>query len=88
MRRVYKYELDFTTQLSLPKGARFLFLGDQDNQLVGWFEVDTSHDCEIRTFKLIMTGDVVKGDYCATIQMDEYIIHLYEVKNQVRLCDL
>jgi len=87
---IYKYILPSNPGrhlIELPRGARVLSFGRQDDDLVIWALVDPGNKPEARPFHLHFTG--LPFD-CATRQDDEYIgtrqmgllvYHLFEVKN-------
>ena len=62
MRTVYKYELPSITsqqEVSLPKGARIIHVGEQHGMLALWADVRTTHENEDRTILIIGTGDEI-----------------------------
>lgn len=94
MRTVWKYPLNYgDTILRLPLGSVVLHVGEQpleDAPATIWVEVDPESHVNVpgagsgfvdRTFRLVGTGQPVKGDYVGTtVNHDGSLVwHIYEV---------
>ena len=86
---IYKYELAvdaFTQTIIMPKGAKILHFGNQNNALMIWAEVDPSWVEETRFFRVLATGannypEDQKLSYVGTALFYDgaFVWHLYEV---------
>jgi hypothetical protein len=84
---VWKYNIpigDEPTELVMPKGAKFLHVGNQKDVycIHVWFLVNPALHVETRTFKVHGTGHIINGNqekYCGTVQISPYVWHLFEV---------
>lgn len=79
MKTVYKYPLG---EVQLPKGAKILTVGYQNENFVMWAEVDTEQVSEHRTFVVFGTGwkmPDLKMSYVGTIFEGALVCHVYEV---------
>ena len=85
MKTIHKHIVDLfigpKQVISLPVGAKPLTFQRQGARIVGWFEVDDAAPREDRVFEVVGTGQPVPdfGHYVATVQMDAYVWHIYEV---------
>ena len=85
MKTIWKYKLiPRSTYIEIPKGAKFLHLDIQNQDICLWFQVDPENEIEIRSFEIIGTGWEFKDDnlnYIGTINNGLYIWHIYEKIN-------
>lgn len=88
MKKVFKYELSYQTDLinvELPIGAEVLTIDTQKNKLCLWVSVDPDElVMEIRQFRIAGTGHSIYEEplkYINTIQIydGDIILHLFEV---------
>ena len=84
MKTVYKYVLNFgvTNELSLPTDAEFLKLGEQNEELVAWFLVDTGRSEQPRFFEIYGTGHGImnpNAKYLDSFQMQNGLVwHVFD----------
>jgi hypothetical protein len=83
MRAVYKYPI--ASRVMMPKGAKILHLGHQDDVMYFWVEIDTEEKIhEVRRFFVAGTGQVVPSDekmtYRGTVILHAgaYVFHVFE----------
>jgi len=91
MHTVWKIQMtQRRTVVELPRGARFLSIGEQVSIPCLWFEVDTDQPMGRRTLEAVGTGDEIPrgGTFLATHQYTNYgggsmfvVHHIYEVPN-------
>ena len=79
----YPLELNDSTVLMLPTGAEVLFVGEQEDRLILWAEVDAEPGPpEARVFAIAGTGQEFKPDaltYLNSVQTRRgYVWHVYE----------
>ena len=88
MKRIYKYPLQTIgiSDVQMPGGgtAKMLYVGEQDNVLYVWAEVDTDFDLQEVKIEVIGTGwdidDTLRRDYISTVQMRNGLVwHIYRV---------
>lgn len=83
MRAIVKYPLDIgVTHLVLPVGAQFRYFGAQRDQLFAWFEIDDEVPLgDPRKHHVVGTGHRILpgGEYRGTVQVDQFVWHLYEL---------
>lgn len=85
MKTIWKYQLALTDGqqvLAMPKGARILHLGYQNQVPTLWAEVDSEADKEPRYFQIHGTGHPVAngGTYLGTVQASSsiFVWHVYD----------
>lgn len=81
--RIYKYPLDFDTQvIEMHSFRRIVHVDNQHNRPAIWAEVDTDSPLEQVTFHVVATGSEVPspGEYRWTVLFDEgkFVFHVYE----------
>ena len=54
--KIYKYPLDNTTEIWVPKGAQFLDVALQGDSINAWYLVDPSKETEHKTLAIYPTG--------------------------------
>jgi hypothetical protein len=86
MKSIYKYPLEINDNiaLDLPKGAKVLSIGNQNNIPCLWALVDPAKPKEKRRFRVLQTGQSVKGDigtFIGTVLLNNghFVIHVFEV---------
>jgi hypothetical protein len=87
MRTIFKYpvELAHAFQLELPRGAKFINLGQDtrySEKISLWFEVDTEEqDRTTRTFYIVGTGQPIPAaatQHIGSVIMLPFVWHIYE----------
>lgn len=78
---IYKYKIE-DSRAALPVGAKILSIQLQNESLCLWAEIDPKAKFEIRKFVILGTGHPIPDDvtlsYLATIQLYNYVWHIYE----------
>lgn len=81
--RIALYEVSDTRNVSMPRGAELLHVGEQDGQVDVWARVDTEAEYVSRAFVLVGTGfelNAHAGRHVGTVQMrDGLVWHVFEV---------
>lgn len=83
MRTVYKYPLRVANvqPLKVPKGAQFLHVGVQGEQLVLWASVDTAQPLETFSIAVVGTGQSApepsESYYLGTAHMPPFVWHVF-----------
>jgi hypothetical protein len=87
---IYKYTLPPNpgrTTVALPRNARVLSFGRQDDNLVFWALIDIDAKLETRVFYLHWTGQPFDytprsdSNFIGTVQLGPFVYHLFEGKN-------
>ncbi len=89
MKTIWKFELVvFGRQdIEMPVGAEIIHIGNQNNHICMWAEVNSDNPCENRVFELLTTGHPMPnredGKYrkhLATVLLDQgmFVAHVYE----------
>lgn len=91
MRAVYKYNLvdknfSYICTISAPKGAEFLYVGNQHEEICVWAEVDTDNEMVDYQFEIFATGEEIKNDmgidrkYLNSVMLNSgyYVFHIYQ----------
>lgn len=94
---IHKYVIPFdslfkfpTMDVEIPKGATFLYAGNQAEHLVTWWEVDPKEPKETRQFQVFMTGDIPVFEehhlYRGTVMFEggHFVVHLYEIRRELK----
>lgn len=81
MRTVFKYPLEFDTDLKIPGDSAPLHIAFQNAKLCSWWEVDTDSPEITRQIRVIGTGHDVPEDsyYLGTVQDGYFVWHVYEL---------
>ncbi len=81
MRTIWKYEIAFAGEISVPKGSEFLTADIQDELFCAWFLVDSEAEKEAREFYIHGTGHEIGPNekYLGTFQQPPFVWHLFEV---------
>tara|TARA_R110000803_G_C11777979_1_gene296209 strand:+ start:260 stop:517 length:258 start_codon:yes stop_codon:yes gene_type:complete len=85
MKTIYKYQLNaisMVTEIPIPRKAKVLKCGLQNNQVFIWAMVQTDNEDEIRSFEVCPTGeevDVKAKNHIGTIFQDELVWHIFEI---------
>ena len=88
MRIIHKYTLEITDEqtITVSPGFEFLSAQVQDGKLCIWAIVDIMSSKIKKTFIIIGTGlrihDENNLSYRATVQMGEYVWHLFELLDE------
>jgi hypothetical protein len=93
MKTIWKYKLHEHTELYLPRGAKVLSVGAQNDLIYLWAEVDSLADLVARRFVVYGTGMRILVDsdqsleFVGTVMIhgDRLVFHVYEVVKKVRL---
>lgn len=86
MKRIWKYSFNSLPRaiFNIPIDAKFLDCQTQNRKICLWFLVDPSNKTEEREFWAELTGlegrAQDEGEYLGTIQIDEYVAHIFEAK--------
>jgi hypothetical protein len=83
---IYKYLLQDTQNIELPKGARILSVGQQKNMIFIWAVIDPTQPKEIRRFHVFGTGHLVPehiancGYFIGTVHLFDgaLVFHVFE----------
>lgn len=89
MHTIYKYTLPITNRqhLYLPKDARILHVGTQNDNIYIWAHVDTRKEDTLRTIRIYSTGQNIDDydqaaymHYLNTVQFPDsgLVFHVYE----------
>lgn len=85
MRTVYKFELhpEVNQPVGMTVGAKILTVGNQDQRLVVWAEIDPDREPEERFFSVYGTGHTMPDDpgtYIGTAMFlnGNLVFHVYE----------
>lgn len=85
MKRIYKYPLELSdvAEVSLPRGAKILHVGEQQGELRLWALGDPSVASERRRFRVVGTGHPADGlevmKHLGTIQSPSGLVwHVFE----------
>lgn len=80
MRTIYKYSLNYISNLTLSKGAKFLHFDMQRGQTTVWFEINEDLEEENRSFSIFGTGQGIPDSmrYLSTCLDGNFVWHLYE----------
>lgn len=85
MRQVHKYHLRSWTshEIQLPVGAKIVHVGDKDEGIHIWVEVDVNQTCmESRIFSVFGTGHSIEDDDLqhigTVVESGGYVWHIYE----------
>ena len=71
----------------MPVGAKIIHVGNQNNYVCIWAEVNSGNPCETRCFEIQLTGQPLGGDgedtyraYLGTVLLnkDTFVAHVYE----------
>jgi hypothetical protein len=82
-RVVWKFEVARANRTQMPRGARLLSVGQQDNRVMVWAEVDPRAAVGFRSVQAICTGDQVPP-YGATfvgtahLPRTDEVVHVYD----------
>ncbi len=85
MKTIWKIELKEAVEIhNLPKGAKFLFVGNQQEKICLWFEVNNNAELEQRRFEIAGTGNSQmdgKKTYLgsAIFSNGNFVWHVYEL---------
>lgn len=85
MKQVWKYELEPTSYIEMPAGARVLSVGAQRNNICLWVLVDPDKPKEIRIFESFGTGHNIDPglhlEFIGTVLVhhDTLVFHVFEV---------
>lgn len=88
MKTVWKYTLkiDDYDEFEMPVGSKILSVGEQDNKLVMWVEVNDDIRCkkEVRKFRLAGTGHIINEIYThfigSVLMMNGvFVVHVFEI---------
>lgn len=85
MRTIWKIELkEAVEEHKLPKGAKFLYVGNQRECICLWFEVESNNELEPRRFEIAGTGKAqmdVEKTYLgsAIFSNGNFVWHIYEL---------
>ncbi len=85
MKTVYKYPLAIESSIPMPEGAQVLSVQTQHGQVQLWALVDPDATPVSRKFRIVGTGDPIKGDpgvFIDTFQMSggDLVFHVFEVE--------
>ncbi len=86
MIRIFKYEIPpvYHAEVSLPKDAEILFVGNQNEKVCLWARVEENAPLETRRFIIAYTGHIVESDelkYLNTVLLSNgnFVFHVFEV---------
>lgn len=85
MKTIYKYNVPVTDHpvVVLPRGAKILTVGAQQNYIYVWALVDSTKKPEVtRQFRLVGTGHPIEKDnlrFIGTVFVACLVYHLFEV---------
>ncbi|QDP50485.1 MAG: hypothetical protein Unbinned6284contig1001_41 [Prokaryotic dsDNA virus sp.] len=80
---IYKYVLTPECSIDMPKGAKILHLGNQNEQICLWVNANQANEPERRHFTIVGTGitfDDESLNYIGTVQLHgrEFVFHAFE----------
>lgn len=88
-KQVWKYLVtisDNNQQLTIPSGAKLVYVGPQGKRIGLWFEVNTNETRrEPRIFRVFGTGHPINGgdhtvsSHIGTVIMVPFVWHVYEI---------
>tara|TARA_R110000737_G_scaffold271423_2_gene278490 strand:- start:429 stop:713 length:285 start_codon:yes stop_codon:yes gene_type:complete len=94
MKSVFKYELSAAnssgvTKVSAPFGAKFLYAGNQKENICVWAEVDDEEELIVYEFEVFGTGhdtcqnEGFNKEYLGTVILSggSYVFHIYQRTN-------
>lgn len=81
---IYKYILiGQEPSITLPRDAKFLAVGFQNEQLMIWVQLTAEMGVTTKFhFHVVLTGqkfDITNHRFIGTVQMPDYVVHVYEV---------
>lgn len=81
--QIFKYRLnvqDHFQQVEVPKGGEIVHVGNQENILSVWINVDPESPLECRVFWTVGTGqDIPKASrYVGTAMIGRFVWHVFE----------
>jgi hypothetical protein len=81
-RQIWKFQVPFDEVciVEMPLGARVVFVGEQNDAIYLWAEVDPAHRKVVRKFAIVGTGQSIPEDleYVGTVQTPPFVWHVYE----------
>ena len=83
MKTIYKYELKLVQKqvISVPSNSKILTVQLQKDRIVLYAEVDTDNFLVPRVINIIGTGQTLPDlplEYISTVQIGEFVWHIYE----------
>lgn len=83
MKSIYKYIIEITDvqSVKLAEDAKILAVGNQFGSLVLWAQVDTESKTKNRKILIFGTGNpfnAINPVYVGTVQMGNFVWHIYE----------
>lgn len=80
---IWKYELEPSTTLEMPVGAKILHVHEQNDVMCLWALVDTEAPLEVRTFSVYGTGHPMHNhpmEYIGTAHLSggSLVLHVFE----------
>lgn len=83
----FPFDLEGEFEVIMPASARILHVELQERTPCIWALVNTSHDPQVKRFKVVGTGHALPFDrawtYIATFQQPPYVWHLFEIVGEL-----
>jgi len=84
MKTIHKYPVPLhgESKIAMPVHAKILHVGEQDQRIYLWAEVDPQYETEIRMFTVAGTGFHIEDHlvHVGTVQIGAFVWHVYEHK--------
>lgn len=81
MKTVYKYMVNQTMWIEVPKDAKILTAQVQQGNICLWVEVETENEMVLQMIYVVATGGSIPPakTYVGTVQLAEgmYVVHIY-----------
>lgn len=82
MKTIHKVQLpNALNNVSVPKGARFIHVEEQNCELTAWYQCDTDQPKEMRLLHIVGTGNAIpdgKMSHIGTAIMTPFVFHVFE----------
>ena len=83
MKTIFKYSFNAGTRLEvdMPTGSTVVHVGEQNDDVTIWAQVESDNPKESRVFNIVGTGRIIPTGltrYLGTVLIGPYVWHVYE----------